>query len=190
MMFENINVDFFISLSIDLITVLILLRFIYYPHYKNREFFFTFAIFNLTIFLITFMINKVNLSIGAAFGLFAVFSMLRYRTETISMKEMTYLFLFIAIGMISSIHKGSPEELVLINFIILAFTYALESSFLLKKEYSKLVKYEKIEMIKPENHQALLEDLQKRTGLKVHRFSIQEIDFLKDRANIRIYYYP
>jgi len=181
--------EFFIRLAIDFVSVFILIRLIYYPNYKKMEFFFTFFIFNLTIFLITLLLNQVEMSLGAAFGLFAVFSMLRYRTEGISMKDMTYLFLFIAIGMITAIQKGSWSELILLNLMILGFTYALESSFLMKKEYSKTIHYENIEMIKPENHTALIEDLKKRTGLNIHRISINEIDFLKDKAIIQIYYY-
>ncbi len=181
--------EIYIRLAIDFVSVFILVRLIYYPNYKKREFFFTFFIFNLTIFFITFLLNTVDISIGAAFGLFAVFSMLRYRTEGISMKDMTYLFLFIAIGMITAILKGSWGELMLLNSLILGFTYALESNFLLKKELSKTILYENIEMIKPENHPALVEDLRKRTGLKVHRISIDKIDFLKDKAVIQAYYY-
>ena len=181
--------EFFIRLAIDFVSVFILIRLIYYPNYKKMEFFFTFFIFNLTIFLITLLLNQVEMSLGAAFGLFAVFSMLRYRTEGISMKDMTYLFLFIAIGMITAIQKGSWSELILLNLMILGFTYALESSFLMRKEYSKTIHYENIEMIKPENHTALIEDLKKRTGLNIHRISINEIDFLKDKAIIQIYYY-
>ncbi len=181
--------EIYIRLAIDFVSVFILLRLIYYPNYKKMEFFFTFFIFNLTIFFITFLLNTVDISIGAAFGLFAVFSMLRYRTEGISMKDMTYLFLFIAIGMITAILKGSWGELMLFNSLILGFTYVLESNFLLKKELSKTILYENIEMIKPENHPALVEDLRKRTGLKIHRISIDKIDFLKDKAVIQAYYY-
>lgn len=188
-MYPEFNQVFFIHLAIDLVTLFILLRFIYYPNYRNREFFFTFSIFNITIFLITFQLNKVELSIGAAFGLFAVFSMLRYRTENISMKDMTYLFLFIAIGLITAIQKDSFEELLLINFIILVFTYTLESDFLLRKEYSKIINYEKIEMIRPERQPELIEDIKNRTGLNIQRISINEIDFLKDKAIVKIYYY-
>lgn len=181
--------DFFVRLAVDFVSVFILIGLIYYPNYKKRDYFFTFFIFNLTIFFITFLLNKVDMSIGAAFGLFAVFSMLRYRTEGISMQDMTYLFLFIAIGLITAVHKGSWSELLLLNFIILGFTYALESNLLLKKEFSKTIQYENIEMIKPEHRQALIQDLRKRTGLNIHRISINEIDFLKDKAVIHIYYY-
>ncbi|MBN8695531.1 MAG: DUF4956 domain-containing protein [Bacteroidetes bacterium] len=188
-LFEKLSAKFFSRLCIDFVSVFILIRFIYYPIYKNREFFFTFFIFNLIIFLITFLLNKVEMSMGAAFGLFAVFSMLRYRTEGISMKDMTYLFLVIAMGLITAISKGNWDELSLLNGIILVFTYLLESNVLLKKEASKTIQYENIEMIKPEFRQQLILDLESRTGIKINRISINKVDFLKDTAVIRIYYY-
>ena len=129
------------------------------------------------------------MSMGAAFGLFAVFSMLRYRTEGISTKDMTYLFLSIAIGLITALSKGTWFELLLINFIILFFTYLLESSFLIKKEETKIIQYENIEMIQPEFRAELLADLEKRMGLKIHRIAIGKIDFLKDTAIIKVFYY-
>lgn len=188
-LFEKLSMKFFSRLLIDFVSVFILIRFIYYPIYKNREFFFTFFIFNLIIFLITFLLNKVEMSMGAAFGLFAVFSMLRYRTEGISMKDMTYLFLVIAMGLITAVSKGNWDELSLLNLIIIVFTYLLESNVLLKKEASKTIQYENIEMIKPEFKEQLIADLESRTGIKINRISINKVDFLKDTAVIRIYYY-
>jgi hypothetical protein len=188
-LFEKLSLKFFSRLLIDFVSVFILIRFIYYPIYKNREFFFTFFIFNLIIFLITFLLNKVEMSMGAAFGLFAVFSMLRYRTEGISMKDMTYLFLVIAMGLITAVSKGNWDELSLLNLIIIVFTYLLESNVLLKKEASKTIQYENIEMIKPEFKEQLIADLESRTGIKINRISINKVDFLKDTAVIRIYYY-
>lgn len=188
-LFEKLSMKFFSRLLIDFVSVFVLIRFIYYPIYKNREFFFTFFIFNLIIFLITFLLNKVEMSMGAAFGLFAVFSMLRYRTEGISMKDMTYLFLVIAMGLITAVSKGNWDELSLLNLIIIVFTYLLESNVLLKKEASKTIQYENIEMIKPEFKEQLIADLESRTGIKINRISINKVDFLKDTAVIRIYYY-
>lgn len=188
-LFEKLNFKFWTRIAIDLISVFILIRFIYYPIYKNREFFFTFFIFNLIIFLITFLLNKVEMSMGAAFGLFAVFSMLRYRTEGISMKDMTYLFLVIAMGLITAVSKGNWDELSLLNLIIILFTYLLESNVFLKKEASKVIQYENIEMIKPEFHAQLIADLESRTGIKINRIAISKVDFLRDTAIIRIYYY-
>ncbi len=183
-------------LVIDISSVVILIRFIYYPIYKHRDLFFTFFIFNLIIFLISFLLNKVELSMGAAFGLFAVFSMLRYRTEDISIKDMTYLFLVIALGLVSAVIKVKNADdifenlfLIFINGIVLLITYLLESSVLMKKETMKQLTYENIELIKPERREDLINDLKTRTGINIHRLSIHKIDFLKDSAVIKIYYY-
>jgi hypothetical protein len=183
-------------LLIDISSVIILIRFIYYPIYKHRDLFFTFFIFNLIIFLISFLLNKVELSMGAAFGLFAVFSMLRYRTEDISIKDMTYLFLVIALGLVSAVIKVKNADdifenlfLIFINGIVLLITYLLESSVLMKKETMKQLTYENIELIKPERREDLIADLKTRTGINIHRLSIHKIDFLKDSAVIKIYYY-
>ncbi|MGB3946404.1 MAG: DUF4956 domain-containing protein [Bacteroidia bacterium] len=188
-LFEKLSTKFFMRLLIDLFSVIVLVRFIYFPIYQSREFFFPFFIFNIIIFLITFLLNKVEMSMGAAFGLFAVFSMLRYRTEGISMKDMTYLFLVIALGLLSAVTKGNWDELTLINSIILLITYLLESNILIKKEASKFIQYENIEMIRPEQRSELIIDLEKRTGIKINRITIDKIDFLKDTALIRIFYF-
>lgn len=184
----KINQTFFISLGINLATVLILILLIYYPNNKKMDYIFTFVLFNIIIFLLTYVLNEVKISMGAAFGLFAVFSMLRYRTAGISMKDMTYLFIFIAIGLISAIQL-EYYELAILSGIIIVSTFILDGNVLIKRELSKSVQYENIEMIKPDNHSALIEDLKNRTGLKIHRIAINKIDFLKDTANIRIYYY-
>ena len=126
---------------------------------------------------------------GAAFGLFAVFSMLRYRTESISTKDMTYLFLVIAIGLLSAISKGGWDELALLNGIILLATFLLESNWLIKKEFTKTITYDNISLITPEKRAELLTDLKKRTGFNIHRIEIQEIDFLKDATRMTVYYY-
>jgi len=188
-LFDHLSIKFFMRLGIDILSVFILIRFIYFPTYKTKEYFFTFFILNIVIFLVTYLMNKSDMSMGVAFGLFAVFGILRFRTEDISIKDMTYLFLVIAIGMINAISKGGWDELSLINIIILIFPYLLETNILMKKEEGKVIQYENIEMIKPENHEKLIEDLKNRTGLEVHRFSITKVDFLRDTATIRIYYY-
>jgi len=184
----EINEKFWYGLLIDVVTMLMLIILIYYPNNKRYENIFTFFMFNLMIFMLTFVLNKIKLSMGAAFGLFAVFSMLRYRTQGISMKDMTYLFLFVGIGLISAI-RLDYYELIIINGIILVFTFLLDCRWLFRHESSKEIRYENIEMIKQENHAELLNDLKKRTGLNVHRFEIQKIDFLKDAAKIIVYYY-
>jgi len=188
-LFEKLSPKFFIRLGVDMASMFILVRFVYFPIYRSREYIFTFFIFNLIIFLITYLLNKVEMSMGAAFGLFAVFSMLRYRTEDISIKDMTYMFLVIAMGLIMAVTKGSWDELTLLGFIIILVTWLLESKVLMKKETSKIVMYENIELIKPENRHLLIEDLEKKMGVKINQVTIGKIDFLRDSAQVHVHYY-
>jgi Domain of unknown function (DUF4956) len=187
--FDKLGVKFFIRLLIDIISVTALVRLVYYPIYKKKDFFFTFFLFNIVIFILTYLLNKVDLSMGAAFGLFAVFSLLRYRTENISAKDMTYLFTVIAIGLITSVNKGTYFETGIINLIIIVFAYFLDGNILVKNEKSQLVQYEKIELIQPQRELELIADLKARTGLNVHKVSVNYIDFLKDTAELTVYYY-
>ena len=186
---NKLSPKFFLRLAIDLLAVIILVRLIYFKTYQKSEQFFTFFTFNVTIFLITNLLNHVEMSMGAAFGLFAVFSMLRYRTESISTRDMTYLFLVIAIGLLTAVSKGGWDELIALNGIIIVMTTLLESNLLIKKEHSKIIMYERIELIHQDKRKELMEDLIVRTGLKVHRVEILSIDFLKDATRMTIYYF-
>jgi hypothetical protein len=184
----EINEKFVVSLGIDLLTVLLIIALIYYPNYRKRDYIFSFIIFNIVIFLLTFVLKYAKISVGAAFGMFAVFSILRYRTIGISMKDLTYLFVFIAMGVISAIQL-EYYELGILHATIFISIYFLDGKLFFKQELSKSLQYENIELIKPENYKLLIEDLRKRTGLDIHRISISKINFLRDTASIRIYYY-
>jgi len=193
---QKTSLKLVVRLLINLISVFILVRFIYFKSNKKSDLNFTFYMFNIVIFFICFLLNKVELSLGAAFGLFAVFGMLRYRTEDISIKDMTYLFLVIALGLITSITKikntdDSIEYLFMaaINAIILSIAFVLESNIFSKKEQVKLIVYEKIALISQQNQTALIEDIKQRTGLNVHRLIISKIDFVNDSALIKVYYF-
>ncbi len=188
-LFDKLTDKFFIRLGIDLLSMLVLVRFVYYPIYKRKEYLFTYFLFNTIIFIITYLLNKVDMSMGAAFGLFAVFSMLRYRTEDISAKEMTYLFICIALGLINSVSKATWFEVSLINLIVIVITFLLDGNLLMKNEFIYDVQYEKLELINPDNYELLLEDLRKRTGFNVHKATLLKVDFLVDSATIRLYYY-
>jgi hypothetical protein len=187
---DRFDITFFTRMLVNILSMFILIRLIYYPVYKKRDYFFTFFMFNITIFVITFLLNtKTSFSTGAAFGLFAVFSLLRYRTEDISARDMTYLFTVIALGLISSVNKGNVLEIVIVNSSILLAAFLLDGNILMKTEFVKTVQYENIELIKPDNHAELIEDLKKRTGLNIHKVSIGRVDFLRDTAVVKIYYY-
>lgn len=184
----QINWVFFLNLGIDIASVLALIFLVYYPTYKNQDYIFTFLIFNLVIFILTYVLNEVKISMGAAFGLFAVFSMLRYRTAGISIKDMTYLFIVIAMGLVGSIRLDF-YELMILDSLIICFAWLLESKWILKRELSQNIEYENIELIVPDKKADLIEDLKTRTGLNIHRVAIRRINFLRDTATIRVYYY-
>jgi len=187
---DRFNLDFFVRLALNMLSMIILIRLIYYKVYGRRDFFFTFFMFNLIIFIITVLLNSNSgFSIGAAFGLFAIFAMLRYRTEDISARDMTYLFMSITIGLISSINMGTMLEIIIIDAIILLAAYLIEGNVFAKAEFVKSIQYEKIELVTPENEAGLLKDLKERTGLKIHKVHVKRIDFLRDTAEIKVYYH-
>ncbi len=187
--FDKVSNKFLTRFLVDIIAVFILIRGIYYRNYHRTDLFLTFFGFNIIIFLITYLLNKVEMSMGAAFGLFAVFSMLRYRTEGISAKDMTYLFFSIAIGLITAVSKGSWDDLSIMTIILLLFTFLLESNFFIKKELTKTIIYDRIDLVLPEKETELKADLAARTGLNVHRVNIGAIDFLKDSFELTVFYY-
>lgn len=177
--------------SINFSVAFVIIRMLYYPISQRKDYLFTYFIFNVLIFFVSFLMSSVKLQLGFAFGLFAVFGILRYRTEALAIKEMTYLFIVITVAVINALanKKISLAELAFTNLFIVGITYSLERLWLLRHESQKTVIYEKIEMIRPENHEALLADLKERTGLSIIRFEIGRVDFLRDVANIRIFYF-
>lgn len=182
----DLNEEFFIALAINILAIFILVGLIYFPNCGKYDVMFTFFMFNISIFLLTFLLNEIKISMGAAFGLFAVFSMLRYRTEGISMKDMTYLFIVIAMGLMNAIGL-EYHEMAIINGILIVITFILDSHFT-QKHSSKVIQYENIDLIKPEKYAEMIEDLKNKTGLNIYKASIKKINFLKDSAFIEIFY--
>ena len=186
--------DFFkllLKTVFNLSIIVIIVRYIYYPVTKNKDYLFTYLLISLTVFLLCVLLDSVKLELGFALGLFAIFGIIRYRTDPIPIKEMTYLFLVIGISVVNALanKKISYSELVFANFMIVGVTLGLERVWLLKHESRKNIIYEKINLIKPENHAELILDLKDRTGIDVVRVEIRKIDFLKDIAYLRIFYY-
>jgi hypothetical protein len=135
------------------------------------------------------MLNKVQISTGAGFGLFAVFSVLRYRTEGIGAKDMTYLFLSISIGLLTAIGPSNGIEISFFCFLIILLTLIVENSIWGKKEASKIIVYDSLVFINESQKQELIDDLKSKTGLEIHRISVDSIDYLKDSCTITIYFY-
>ncbi len=168
-----------------------IVRYLYYPATKNKDYLFTYLLISVTVFCLCFLLENVKLELGFALGLFAIFGIIRYRTNTVRIKEMTYLFISIGLSVVNALagRQVSYAELIFINVGVIAIVYGLEYFWLTRQETSKNIVYEKIENIKPENHQQLMTDLKERTGLKITRVQIGKIDFLRDTAQIRIYFH-
>ena len=177
--------------SIDLLFLIIIVRVIYYRIKDEKDYVFTFFMFNILTFFICFLLRKVPMEMGFALGLFAVFGILRYRTEAIPIRQMTYLFIVIGLSMINSLANKSISwlEILLANGIITIITYLIDRVWFSTIEQTKTILYEKIELIKPENEQELIEDLKQRTGLQIVAVKVDKVDFLRDTAQITIYYH-
>lgn len=186
--------DFFellLRFALNFTVVFIVVRFLYYRVRQRRDYLFTYILIATVVFLLCFLLENVKLELGFALGLFAIFGIIRYRTQQIPIKEMTYLFLVIGISVINALSnkKISYAELFVTNALLLMVTYGLERMMMLRHESRKAIIYEKIEMIKPEMHQEMHQDLEERTGLKINRFEVGKIDFMRDTARVNIYYY-
>lgn len=183
--------DLLLRFAFNFLIAYIIIRWIYYPTHKNKDYLFTYFLFNIIIFMLCYMMRNTQLEIGVAFGLFAVFSILRYRTLNVGVMDMAYLFLIISVGVINSMsnEKVSIAEILFANFLIVSVIYILEKIWLVRIASNKVVVYEKIENIRPENYDKLIADLKERTGLNVHRVEIGRVDFMRDIARLRIYYY-
>jgi len=183
--------ELFFRFMFNLSVVFIIIRFLYYPLRKRKDYLFTYILISSVIFLLCFLLDNVKLEIGFALGLFAIFGIIRYRTRQIPIKEMTYLFLVIGISVINALSnkKISYAELFVTNILLIIVPFILERLMLLRHESSKTIVYEKIENIKPENREKLIRDIEERTGLIINRVEIGKVDFMRDSARINIYYY-
>lgn len=179
-------------LAVNLLFVSVIVGIVYYRKNGNKNYVFTYYLINLMVFFICFTLKKLELDMGMALGLFALFGILRYRTDTIPIKEMTYLFMVIGLGVVNSLanRKVSYAELAFTNLAIVALAELLERLPLLRQELNERVVYERIDLIKPENYDQLVADLQERTGLKISRLELGRIDFLRDTIMIDVFFYP
>lgn len=167
----------------------VIVRYVYYKKTPRKSYLFTFYMISIISFFICFALKKFEMEVGMGLGLFAIFGIIRYRTNPMRIREMTYLFLVIGLAVINALSaKLSYFELLFINGVVWLAVYLMENWLLQSSEVDKVVVYEKIENVKPENYEVLLADLQERTGLKINHAEIGKIDFLKDVAEVKIFY--
>lgn len=180
-----------IRLAVNTLVLTILIRYLYYPKTKRKDYLFTYYLIGTITFFLCFGLKKLDIDTGMGLGLFAIFGIIRYRTDAIEIKEMTYLFLIIGVSVVNSLASNqiSIAEMVIINASVMALTFGLEKLWLVKHETRKTINYERIDLILPEKYEEMKADLIKRTGIAINRFDIGKIDFLNDTAQVRIYYY-
>ena len=177
--------------AINLVFCWIIIALFYYKKSKRRDYYFTFMMFSITIFFLIFLMDNVKVQIGFALGLFAIFGMIRYRTESIPIREMTYLFVVIGISVINGLAMSvSYTELILTNLLILLAVWIFEQAKWKRRVDTKIVLYEKIELVKAGREKELMEDLKARTGLDIINVEVGHINFLKDVAYLRVHYKP
>lgn len=175
--------------AFNLLVSWLIVRYCYYSKSQRKDYALTFMLFSSAMFLLIFLMENVNIQIGMTLGLFAIFGVIRYRTETVPVREMTYLFVIIASAVINGLALNiSYVELIVANALIIAIIMFLEGRMLLKHTSTKLVLYEKIALIVPERRAELIADLEQRLGLKIEKVEIGHVDFLRDVAFIKVYY--
>ena len=178
-------------LVINIVFSTIIIRYLYYPITKRKDYLFTYFLIGTITFFLCFGLKKLDIDTGMGLGLFAIFGIIRYRTNPIEIKEMTYLFLIIGLSVVNSLasNKISVAEMALINVSVVAMTYGLEYLWLVKHLTRKTIVYERIDLITPDKQMELKADLENRTGLSINRVEVGKINFLDDTALVRIYYY-
>ena len=179
-----------VAFLINIISIMIVVRGLYYPKCKRGEFFFTYILIAISTFMLIYVLGDVKLKAGIALGLFAIFSIIRYRTEQVAIREMTYLFIIIALSAINglTVSELSYGEVLIINALFIISIWLCESKLLISHYSYKVIKYDNINLITEDKREELIADLEKRTGLKIEKVEVGSIDFLKDAAIVKMYY--
>lgn len=190
-LFDTLNfANLIIRFLFNLLITGFIIYFLYYRKARRKDYFITFTLISITVFFLVFLLDNVKLQIGFALGLFAIFGIIRYRTITIPIKEMTYLFVLIGISVINALanKKVSYAELLFTNAMFIAVCWLLESNKLLRHISTKTIVYDNIKLIKTGSERELIADLELRLGLKIMKVEVGTVDFLKDSAILRISY--
>ncbi|MFM7565486.1 MAG: DUF4956 domain-containing protein [Flavobacteriales bacterium] len=187
-----------IRLLINVLVLYVIVRLLYYPKTKRKDYLFTYFLIGTITFFLCFGLKKLDIDTGMGLGLFAIFGIIRYRTDAIEIKEMTYLFLVIGLSVVNAmlateVGKGIYQinifELGVINLTVILLLYILEYLWLVKHETRKVVNYDRVDLIQPEHYETMKADLQQKTGLVINRFEVGKIDYLNDTVMVRIYYF-
>ena len=190
MEFSYIPTEMLVRFTFNLIVAYVIIKLIYHRDHKGNDFVFTYFMFNSLIFFFAYILGNLDVNIAFGFGLFAVFAILRYRTDPIPIKEMTYLFIVITIGVINALSANNVafSEVLFANAAIVVLTYLLERYWVNNLLKSKAIVYGELDKISPEKNQELIDELSEKTGLSLLRAKVGRVNFKSNRVNIRVYY--
>ena len=181
--------ELLLRFGLNVFVTSLIIVWLYYGKSKRRDYVFTFTLISTTVFLLIFLLGSEKLQIGLALGLFAIFGIIRYRTDTVPIREMTYLFLIIGLSVINALAVSvSYLELFATNALFVFMTWLMEKTRIVSKSSCKLIKYEKIDLITPDKYDEMVADIKQRTGLNITKCEVGYIDFLKDTALVKVYY--
>ena len=187
-----------IRLLINLLVLYVIVRLLYYPKARRKDYLFTYFLIGIITFFLCFGLKKLDIDAGVGLGLFAIFGIIRYRTDAIEIKEMTYLFLVIGLSVVNAmlateVDKGVYQinlfELGLINITVILVLYIMEYLWLVKHETRKIVNYDRVDLLHPDKYEEMKKDLEAKTGIVINRFEVGKIDYLNDTCMVRIYYF-
>jgi hypothetical protein len=193
-------ISLLIRFVINAIVVTVIARKFYFPRSHRRDYMFIFILMSISIFLLVSLMEGGGMELGAAMGLFAIFGIMRFRTEAVPIREMTYLFMLIAVSVVNAVARGDyhPKAdywdgvgivtIVFVNIVFIVLAWLFENSKMISDECSKIILYDNVKLITPDKREELIADLEKRVGVKITRIEIGTLDFLKDSAMIRIFY--
>lgn len=184
--------ELLLRFGFNLIVTFIIIRGIYFSKNRRKDYFFIYFVMNIVVFLLCFMLENVTLEMGFALGLFALFGIIRYRTDPIPIKEMTYLFLVVGVAILNALanKKISYAELLFTNLAIVLITWYLEKIWMKKQLETLIITYEKIDLVHVSKKNELMQDISERTGLDVKDVSIMKLSYLRDTARISVSYKP
>jgi len=196
-LFDSGNLlEMLLRFAFNLLICWVITRFLYYKKSGRKDYYFTFILFGITIFFLLYILRGISMGTGFALGLFCIFGMIRYRTESIQIRDMTYLFVIIGISAVNGLSIGNPGDingtamdwttLIVSNAFVIATIWILETT--IKQSACKIVLYEKINLVRPEHYKELVADLKQRTGLDIEKVEVGHIDFLRDVAFVKVYY--
>ncbi len=186
----TLTTEFLLGFLLNLVVAIIIVRFIYYPKTQDKHFVFTFLAFNTVIYFVLSLLVKSEIGVGVGFGLFAIFHFLRYRTDPVPIREMTYLFVIMALPVMNSsgMLQTNWALLLVANGLVILTLWLLEKGWGFRYQTSQKITYENIALIVPSRREELIADLEQRIGQKISSVTVGSIDFLHDTATLQVFY--